>query len=190
MRRSSSSSSISSQWSTFSDDLEIGLLASIIPVNTTTTAATTITTATATTASNSSIVSASSAAAASVTAASAENMNMNMNMHMNMNMNLNMHDSRPSSSAYERSRQGSTSSMRSCGGMSPDATKELWKTMLELQERYGCYTSARMDLAVGAGDIALSLMPNPFILDTLNDSVVDLPDEGWEMLNRCLQQRH
>lgn len=48
--------------------------------------------------------------------------------------------------------------MRSCGGMSPDATKELWKTMLELQERYGCYTSARMDLAVTAGDIALSLM--------------------------------
>ncbi|PTB75073.1 hypothetical protein M440DRAFT_55726 [Trichoderma longibrachiatum ATCC 18648] len=88
----------------------------------------------------------------------------------------------------ERSRQGSTCSVRSCGGMSPDATRELWKTMLELQERYGCYTSARMDLAVGAGDMALSLMPNPFILDTLNDSVVDLPDEGWEMLNRCLQQ--
>lgn len=150
MRRSSSSSSISSQWSTFSDDLEIGQLTSIIPVNTTTTAATTITTATATSASNSSIISVSSAAA-SVTAASAED----MNMHMNMNMN--MHDSHPPS-AYERSRQGSTSSMRSCGGMSPDATKELWKTMLELQERYGCYTSARMDLAVTAGDIALSLM--------------------------------
>ncbi|PTB35788.1 hypothetical protein M441DRAFT_152712 [Trichoderma asperellum CBS 433.97] len=103
---------------------------------------------------------------------------------------MNMSESRPSSSGYERSRQGSTSSIRSCGGMSPDATKELWKTMLELQDRYGCYTSARMDLAVAAGDIALSLMPNPFILDTLNDSVVDLPDEGWEMLNRCLQQRH
>lgn len=147
MRRSSSSSSISSQWSTFSDDLEIGQLTSIIPVNTTTTAATTITTATATSASNSSIISTSSAAV-SVTAASAEDMNMHMNMH----------DSRPPSSAYERSRQGSTSSMRSCGGMSPDATKELWKTMLELQERYGCYTSARMDLAVTAGDIALSLM--------------------------------
>ncbi|GFP60162.1 hypothetical protein ACSS6W_007677 [Trichoderma asperelloides] len=175
MRRSSSSSSISSQWSTFSDDLEIGQLNSIIPVNTTTTAATTITTATATTASNSSIISTSSAAV-SASAASVQDMNMS--------------DSRPSSSGYERSRQGSTSSIRSCGGMSPDATKELWKTMLELQDRYGCYTSARMDLAVAAGDIALSLMPNPFILDTLNDSVVDLPDEGWEMLNRCLQQRH
>lgn len=58
----------------------------------------------------------------------------------------------------ERSRQGSTCSVRSCGGMSADATRELWKTMLELQERYGCYTSARMDMAVGAGDMALSLM--------------------------------
>ncbi|KAM0255357.1 hypothetical protein ACHAQJ_005877 [Trichoderma viride] len=166
MRRSSSSSSISSQWSTISDDFEIGQLNSIIPINTTTTAATTITTATA---SNSSIIS-----SISVTA-SAEDMS----------------ERRSSTPGYERSRQGSTCSVRSCGGMSPDATKELWKTMLELQERYGCYTSARMDLAVGAGDIALSLMPNPFILDTLNDSVVDLPDEGWELLNRCLQQpRH
>ncbi|KAL6898581.1 hypothetical protein GGI43DRAFT_80897 [Trichoderma evansii] len=173
MRRSSSSSSISSQWSTFSDDLEIGQLNFIIPVNTTTTAATTI--STTTTASNSSIISTLSAAI-SAAAASVEDMNMS--------------DSRPSSAGYERSRQGSTSSMRSCGGMSPDATKELWKTMLELQDRYGCYTSARMDLAVASGDIALSLMPNPFILDTLNDSVVDLPDEGWDMLNRCLQQRH
>ncbi|ETR99775.1 hypothetical protein M419DRAFT_132283 [Trichoderma reesei RUT C-30] len=100
-----------------------------------------------------------------------------------------MPERRPSMLDYdERSRQGSTCSVRSCGGMSADATRELWKTMLELQERYGCYTSARMDMAVGAGDMALSLMPNPFILDTLNDSVVDLPDEGWEMLNRCLQQ--
>ncbi|RFU74687.1 hypothetical protein TARUN_7557 [Trichoderma arundinaceum] len=174
MRRSSSSSSISSQWSTISDDLEIGQLNSIIPITTATTAATTITTATATTASNASII--SSTASTSVSAAVPTD---------------DMSERRPSVHGYERSRQGSTCSVRSCGGMSPDATKELWKTMLELQERYGCYTSARMDLALGAGDMALSLMPNPFILDTLNDSVVDLPDEGWEMLNRCLQQsRH
>ncbi|KAH6603778.1 hypothetical protein Trco_007224 [Trichoderma cornu-damae] len=170
MRRSSSSSSISSQWSAISDDFEIGQLNSIIPVNTTTTAATTITAATATTASSDSVASSSASVAAS---------------------SEDMPEHRPSVPGYERSRQGSTCSVRSCGGMSADATKELWKTMLELQERYGCYNSARMDLAVGAGDIALSLMPNPFILDTLNDSVVDLPDEGWEMLNRCLQQpRH
>ncbi|KAL7793826.1 hypothetical protein V8C37DRAFT_401684 [Trichoderma ceciliae] len=170
MRRSSSSSSISSEWSTISDDFEIGQLNSIIPITTSTTAATTITTTTATTASGSSFISFSASATASA---------------------QDMPERHPSVPGYERSRQGSTCSVLSCGGMSPDATKELWKTMLELQERYGCYTSARMDLAVGAGDFALSLMPNPFILDTLNDSVVDLPDEGWEMLNRCLQQpRH
>ncbi|KAL6692283.1 hypothetical protein J3F84DRAFT_383538 [Trichoderma pleuroticola] len=164
MRRCSSSSSISSQWSSISDDQ----LNCIIHINTTTTAATTVT------ASNSSVVSSSASVAPSIPPS----------VH-------NMSERRPSIPEYERSRQGSTCSVLSCGGMSPDATKELWKTMLELQERYGCYTSARMDMAVGAGDMALSLMPNPFILDTLNDSVVDLPDEGWEMLNRCLRQpRH
>ncbi|UKZ52745.1 hypothetical protein TrVGV298_006532 [Trichoderma virens] len=168
MRRNSSSSSISSQWSSISDDLEIGQLNCIIHINTTTTAATTIT------ASNSSVISSSVSVAPSV----------QPSVHT-------MSERRPSVPEYARSRQGSTCSVLSCGGMSPDATKELWKTMLELQERYGCYTSARMDMAVGAGDMALSLMPNPFILDTLNDSVVDLPDEGWEMLNRCLRQpRH
>ncbi|KAL7954117.1 hypothetical protein V8C34DRAFT_31992 [Trichoderma compactum] len=168
MRRCSSSSSISSQWSSISDDLEIGQLNCIIHINTTTTAATTVT------ASNSSVVSSSASVAPSIPPS----------VHT-------MSERRPSIPEYERSRQGSTCSVLSCGGMSPDATKALWKTMLELQERYGCYTSARMDMAVGAGDMALSLMPNPFILDTLNDSVVDLPDEGWEMLNRCLRQpRH
>ncbi|KAK1243418.1 hypothetical protein MKX07_004046 [Trichoderma sp. CBMAI-0711] len=178
MRRSSSSSSISSQWSTASEDTELGQLTSIVPVASSTTAATTITSATTTstnTTSNSSIISSSASVAAT--------------SNSNSNNNNNMPERRPSFPDYdERSRQGSTCSIRSCGGMSPDATRELWKTMLELQERYGCYTSARMDMAVGAGDMALSLMPNPFILDTLNDSVVDLPDEGWEMLNRCLQQ--
>ncbi|KAL6882233.1 hypothetical protein HDV57DRAFT_53122 [Trichoderma longibrachiatum] len=175
MRRSSSSSSINSYWSTASEDTELGQLTSIIPVASSTTAATTITSTTTTTtttaASNSSIISSTASVASEST------------------HNSNMSGRRTSFPDYdERSRQGSTCSVRSCGGMSPDATRELWKTMLELQERYGCYTSARMDLAVGAGDMALSLMPNPFILDTLNDSVVDLPDEGWEMLNRCLQQ--
>lgn len=31
---------------------------------------------------------------------------------------------------------------------------------------------------------------NPFIIDTLNNSVIDLPDEGWEMLDRCLRGHH
>ncbi|KAF4594848.1 hypothetical protein GQ602_000461 [Ophiocordyceps camponoti-floridani] len=58
--------------------------------------------------------------------------------------------------------------------------------MLALQRRYGCYNSTRIDLAVGAGDEAVELMPNPFIIDTLNRSVVHLPPEGWQMLDRSL----
>lgn len=85
--------------------------------------------------------------------------------------------------------------------MSPDETRDLWRCMLALQERYGCYNSTRIDLALGAGEGAMSLMrtfierkerrvadlvANPFIIDTLNQSVHDLPDEGWEMLDQHL----
>ncbi|KAH6871696.1 hypothetical protein B0T10DRAFT_500298 [Thelonectria olida] len=86
----------------------------------------------------------------------------------------------------ERSRQESTSSERSCKGMTADETRGLWIRMLEVQQRYGCYTSARMDMALNAGDDGLNLMPNRFIIDTLNESIGDLPDEGREMLNRYL----
>lgn len=71
--------------------------------------------------------------------------------------------------------------------MSADETGELWKCMLELQRQYGCYNSTRIDLAMNAGEAGLYLMPNPFIIDTLNNSVVNLPDEGWQMLDRCLR---
>lgn len=73
--------------------------------------------------------------------------------------------------------------------MSADETVDLWKCMLELQERYGCYNSTRVSLAVGAGDEAVDLMPSRFIIDTLNHSLVDLPEEGWEMLD-SLYTRH
>jgi hypothetical protein len=90
-----------------------------------------------------------------------------------------------------RSRQSSTSSERSCEAMSADETAHLWRCMLELQERYGCYNSTRVSLAVGAGDDALDLMPSRFIIDTLNDSLVDLPEEGWEMLDSVyMRQDH
>lgn len=65
--------------------------------------------------------------------------------------------------------------------------------MLELQGEYGCYNSTRMEVAAEAGDNALDLMPSRFIIDTLNDSVVDLPDEAWEKLDRYLRpeaQKH
>ncbi|KAF4957245.1 hypothetical protein FGADI_3310 [Fusarium gaditjirri] len=86
----------------------------------------------------------------------------------------------------QRSRQASTCSERSCEGMSLDETRELWRCMLELQLRYGCYNSTRIDMAVDAGECGVDLMPNRFIIDTLNESVIDLPDEGRELLNRYL----
>ncbi|KAF9760893.1 hypothetical protein IL306_004070 [Fusarium sp. DS 682] len=84
----------------------------------------------------------------------------------------------------QRSRQSSTCSERSCEGMSLDETRELWRCMLELQLRYGCYNSTRIDMAIDAGECGVDLMPNRFIIDTLNESVIDLPDEGRELLNR------
>lgn len=35
-------------------------------------------------------------------------------------------------------------------------------------------------------DLMLTVIANRFIIDTLNESVIDLPDEGREMLNRYL----
>jgi hypothetical protein len=103
----------------------------------------------------------------------------------------------------DRSRQASTCSERSCEGMTADETRDLWRCMLELQLRYGCYNSTRIDMALDAGDEGLDLMreffssieccdsmltviANRFIIDILNESVIDLPDEGREMLNRFL----
>ncbi|KAH7011321.1 hypothetical protein EDB80DRAFT_386758 [Ilyonectria destructans] len=86
----------------------------------------------------------------------------------------------------ERSRQASTCSEQSCEGMTADETRDLWRCMLELQLRYGCYNSTRIDMALDAGDNGMDLMPNRFIIDTLNESVVHLPDEGRELLNRYL----
>ncbi|KAM0745019.1 hypothetical protein ACQRIT_000403 [Beauveria bassiana] len=88
-----------------------------------------------------------------------------------------------------RDRQKSVSSVRSCEDMSVDKTQELWFCMLQLQERYDCYNSTRIDLALDAGDQAINFMPNRFIMDTLNNSLRDLPDEGWDQLNRCLDHQ-
>jgi hypothetical protein len=42
--------------------------------------------------------------------------------------------------------------------MTLDETRELWRCMLELQLRYGCYNSTRIDMAVDAGEYGLELM--------------------------------
>ncbi|PFH55648.1 hypothetical protein XA68_17897 [Ophiocordyceps unilateralis] len=91
-----------------------------------------------------------------------------------------------SSAASSASTTLSHVSRRSCEGMTEDERRALWKCMLALQQRYGCYNSTRIDLAVNSGDDGLLLMPNPFIIDTLNRSVVHLPVEGWQMLDRSL----
>ena len=55
-------------------------------------------------------------------------------------------------SAFQPSRQSSVASDHSCGGMSDDEMRGLWRCMLQLQDRYCCYKSTRMDLALSAGD--------------------------------------
>ncbi|KAG6052499.1 hypothetical protein E4U33_000512 [Claviceps sp. LM78 group G4] len=67
--------------------------------------------------------------------------------------------------------------------MSADELRELWRCMLQLQRLYGCYRSTRISLAADAADGGISLMPNPFIIDTLNESITDLPPEGYAMLD-------
>lgn len=64
----------------------------------------------------------------------------------------------PTTDTNQRSRQASTCSERSCEGMTLDETRELWRCMLELQLRYGCYNSTRIDMAVDAGEDGLDLM--------------------------------
>lgn len=50
--------------------------------------------------------------------------------------------------------------------MSLDETRELWRCMLELQLRYGCYNSTRIDMAIDAGECGVDLMrKSPLSLD-------------------------
>lgn len=72
----------------------------------------------------------------------------------------------PTPYANRRKSSASASSERSCGGLTVADTKDLWKCMLELQSEYGCYTSARIDVAMEAGDEGVNLMREslPFII--------------------------
>lgn len=68
-------------------------------------------------------------------------------------------NSHPTYPTFNTSRRPSACcSERSCELLSAEDTKDLWKCMLELQERYGCYNSARIDLAMGAGDEGINYM--------------------------------
>jgi hypothetical protein len=87
-------------------------------------------------------------------------------------------------------RQNSISSERSASKV--DDVEGLWRCMLELQQRYGCYRSARMQAAVSMyeSESGMDLMPSRACLDLLNDSIDDLPEEGWEMLDKYLPGDH
>lgn len=66
-----------------------------------------------------------------------------------------------------------------------ESTRDLWLRMVELQQRFGCYTSARMR-AAASSDGAVDFMPSRACLDLLNESLttVDLPPEGWRILGK------
>ncbi|TDZ54363.1 hypothetical protein CTRI78_v006387 [Colletotrichum trifolii] len=64
---------------------------------------------------------------------------------------------------------------------------ELWECMLELQQRYHCYNSTRMEIAADSGD-GMEMMPTRACMDMLNDSVEreSLPEEAWKQLSKYL----
>jgi hypothetical protein len=61
----------------------------------------------------------------------------------------------PRSFDYSRRQSSACSSERSCESLSSQETIDLWRCMLALQERYGCYNSRRIDLAMDAGEEAI-----------------------------------
>lgn len=66
-----------------------------------------------------------------------------------------------SSSSFDntsRRQSSACASERSCEGLSAAGTRDLWRCMLELQERYGCYHCTRIDLALDAGDEGVQYM--------------------------------
>ncbi|KAK8106978.1 uncharacterized protein PG998_008991 [Apiospora kogelbergensis] len=60
--------------------------------------------------------------------------------------------------------------------------ERLWRRMLELQQAYGCYNSARMSAALESGDASLLLRPSKACLNLLNENMILLPDDADYML--------
>ncbi|KAI0393217.1 hypothetical protein F5Y17DRAFT_316726 [Xylariaceae sp. FL0594] len=51
----------------------------------------------------------------------------------------------------------------------------LWRRMLGLQQRFGCYNSARMSAALSSGNFSV-LRPSKACLDLLNENMMALPE--------------
>ncbi|KAI0803655.1 hypothetical protein GGR55DRAFT_682328 [Xylaria sp. FL0064] len=53
--------------------------------------------------------------------------------------------------------------------------ERLWMRMLALQQKFGCYNSARMSAALSSGDVGI-LRPSKACLDLLNEHMAALPE--------------
>ncbi|KAI1816438.1 hypothetical protein GGS20DRAFT_232898 [Poronia punctata] len=51
----------------------------------------------------------------------------------------------------------------------------LWQRMLVLQQKFGCYNSARMSAALSSGNVSI-LRPSKACLDLLNENMTALPE--------------
>jgi hypothetical protein len=95
-----------------------------------------------------------------------------MDAHAHAHAHVTMHAAtgtatRPSCSprSFDHSRRQSSScgSERSCESLSSQETLDLWRCMLALQERYACYNSRRIDLAMDAGEEAVINLMRTFL---------------------------
>jgi len=100
---------------------------------------------------------------------------------------------RPSVHGPRRQRPTSWRSTLSYEAGEPDTTtitdaeavdpETLWRRMLALQRRFGCYNSARMRAAL---DQDVDAVPSRTCLDLLNDSIDTLPEEERKQLEAFL----
>lgn len=62
----------------------------------------------------------------------------------------------------------------------------LWRRMLTVQKRFGCYNSARMSAALEVGPES-GIVPSKTCLDLLNDSLNRLPDDEKKQVEDYLE---
>ncbi|KAK0705766.1 hypothetical protein B0T21DRAFT_298883 [Apiosordaria backusii] len=64
-------------------------------------------------------------------------------------------------------------------------TEILWRQMLAVQDRFGCYNSARMRAALEGGDNSI---PSKICLDLINDSVGEMPEDVRQRIELFLER--
>ncbi|KAL5606940.1 hypothetical protein BROUX41_003315 [Berkeleyomyces rouxiae] len=66
-----------------------------------------------------------------------------------------------------------------------ESDRALWHCMLDLQQRYGCYRSARIEAALASGTEDL-MMPSRAILRLMNEDAAQMPAEAKKSLSRFI----